>query len=415
VVPSVTRRAQGEAGDLWVHVGVVEDVATSRWKFTVERPAGDGFEPIWSGESSSHPNFRLDLDGDGAMDPILPGDDGLQAWVGGTLVDVPIESTPDQFHGLPAAWGLETAVDLDGDGDRDVIADAMDGLHVVDVPLFRSAWKKASQGTISLVLSWAGRPVIGTHLDVLTQGRVSVLAPDAAHVALADFPRTGEFVELLAGVDPAGDGSLLPLHLARESALLAPTPGATPEPLGFDLAVSGDPLTPRARPGRFLGGSVDELVGVRILSMGSPAVGGTGETNYELVLVPAPGRGAGRVIRKTSIHGEGWIGAFVVDLENDGENEILLHESSAFAYCNIMDGGGSSSWWSLLRGDGTVLWQDEPRRYEFGPDYRHDAQAKAVLVDLFPDGAHGLRLRTADAEWWVLPAAHDVVPPVCLE
>jgi hypothetical protein len=143
-------------------------------------------------------------------------------------------------------------------------------------------------------------------------------------------------------------------------------------------------------------------------------MGGTGETTYELRAVLPPGRGLGRLIRKASISGEAFPSAAVLDLDGDGTSEILLHESSNYMTCD-MSGGGSTSRWILVDGQGGVLWQDEDRHRTFGDRYDRDETADAVLVDL-GGGLRGLRLRTETQEWWVFPkgrAPSDL--PVCLE
>jgi hypothetical protein len=217
------------------------------------------------------------------------------------------------------------------------------------------------------------------------------------------------------GIDPAGDGSLLALDLAGRSGLLAAGEGAAVAELEITFASSGDPAEPWVRPARFAGGSGAELAGVHMARLGSPAMGGSEDSEYEVRLLPPPGRGAGRTIRSARTPGEGWPAVRVLDLERDGRSELLIDETGSYMNCDIESGGGGSSKWVLIAGDGTVLWEDETRYFEFGSGYRRDEQAQVAVVELSAGGMLGLRFRTSAEEWWVLPSSFGGAPPPCLE
>ncbi|MBW2276206.1 MAG: VCBS repeat-containing protein [Deltaproteobacteria bacterium] len=414
----VTRRGNGKSGDLWLHPGVVVDQETNGWRFTLEHLEGDRFVELSSTTSSSRPNLRLDVDGDGRVDPITLTDNGPMVVLGGELVPTSFESTERSIRGVPAAFGRDEPVDLDGDGDRDVVVEAVGELVIAELPSMREVWSLESAGVLAGVTRWTAAPggyVVHALTDAIKKSTQRLLAADDSHRELAAWSHAGdgEYVRAVPFVDPAGDGSLLALSVPRFTALLA-KPGSKHEILEVQLAASGDPAIPLARPVRLAGGKGPELVGTRLLSLGSPAMGGTGKTTYELRAVPPPGRGLGRLIRTASIEGEAFPSAAVLDFDGDGTSEILLFESSNYMTCD-MSGGGSSSRWLLLSGDGLVIWHDEERYRSFGEGYERDETADAALIDL-GDGLRGLRLRTETQEWWVFPEGRAPAQlPVCLE
>jgi len=414
----VTRRADGVSGDLWLHPGKVTDEKTNRWRFTVEHLEGDRFIELSSTASSSRPNLRLDIDGDGRVDPIVITDDGPVVARGGKLVRAPFEATEQSFHGRPAPFGREEPVDLDGDGDLDVVVEATGKLAIAELPSMREVWSRESAGVLAGVARWTAAPgghVVYALTDAIKTSTLRLLATDGAHRELVAWPHGGEaeYVRFAGHADPAGDGSLLAMSVPRSTALL-PSPGAKLERLEVQLAASGDPAIPLARPVDLAGGVGPELVGLVLLTLGSPAMGGTGLTTYELRALSPPGRGPGRLIRAGSIEGEAFPAPLVLDFDGDGTSEILLEEASNYMTCD-MSGGGTTSRWILLTGDGRVIWQDRDRHRTHGDGYDRDETASAVLIDL-GGGLRGLRLRTETEEWWVFPEgrAPAEVPP-CLE
>jgi hypothetical protein len=414
----VTRRSDGTAGDLWLHPGVVTDKQTNSWRFTVEHLEGDGFVELSSTSSSSRPNLRLDIDGDGHVDPIVITDNGPLVARGGKLVSTELEATERSIRGVPSAFGREEPVDLDGDGDPDVVVEAMGKLVIAELPSLREVWSIESAGALAGVTRWTAAPggyVIHALTDATKKSVQKLLAIDDSHRELSTWSHGGdnEYVRVQPNVDPAGDGSLLAVNVPRFTALLA-EPGGKLETLEVQLAASGDPEIPLARPVRLAGGKGPELVGLRLLTLGSPAMGGTGETSYELRAVPPPGRGLGRLIRSASIQGEGFPSPLVLDFDGDGASEILLDEHSSYMTCD-MSGGGSTGRWLLLDGEGQVIWKDEERYRSFGDGYERDETASAALIDL-GGGLRGLRLRTETEEWWVFPEGRAPEQlPLCLE
>jgi hypothetical protein len=146
-------------------------------------------------------------------------------------------------------------------------------------------------------------------------------------------------------------------------------------------------------------------------------MGGTGETEYELVLLAPPKAEEQIPIYKKSIPGDGSVGLSYFDLDGDGLSEILLSESSGYMTCD-MQGGGSSTVLSILRGDGGLLLQDESRHRSFDQGHRSvDNTAAAAVLDLGTKG-RAVRFRTWSEEWWVLPPSFSLPAdgmPTCLE
>jgi hypothetical protein len=414
----ITRRADGVSGDLWLHPGVVTDRKRNRWRHALSHLEGEVFVELASSESSSRPNLRLDVDGDGRVDPIFVGEDGPVLILTGNRVSTSFNATERSIRGVPAPFGREEPVDLDGDGDRDVVVEAVDRLAIAEAPTLDVVWSLESAGVLAGVTRWTAAPgeyVVHALIDATKKSTQRLLATDGSYRALATWSHGGddEYVRLQPTVDPAGDGSLLALTVPRFTALLS-EPGAKHETLEVQLAPSGDPAIPLAGPVRLAGGTGPELVGLRLLALGSPAMGGTGETEYELRAIAPPGRGLGRLIRSGSISGEGFPSPFVLDFDGGGTSEILLEESGSYMTCD-MSGGGSSSRWLLVSGDGLVIWHDQERFRSFGEGYDRDETAEAALIDL-GGGLRGLRLRTETEEWWVFPEGRAPEQlPLCLE
>jgi hypothetical protein len=417
VEPALTRRGETTAGDLWLHVGVVTDPETSTWEFTLRHLVDGELQVLSTAAGSGRPNLMYDLDGDGTVDPIVDGDGGPLALLPSGPRQLAATATATRFAGLPAPYGRQTPVDLDGDGDLDLAAETTTDLLVVEAATLREVWRFPSTGTLVDVVPWSAAPggaVIAGLVDVTGPTNATRLfAAEVGHRELGAWVHgDGDYVRIRTGVDPAGDGSLLPLSPVLRSALLA-APGETPEPLELEFASTGEPAESALRPARFAGGAGPELPGTRMLGFGSPAMGGTGESVYELRLVPPPGRGAGRLVRTGELPGEGGPSVWSVDLEGDGTRELLLEETTSYMTCD-MSGGGSTARWLLLRGDGTLLWRDDDRHREFGEGYRHDGTADARLLEL--GSRRGLRLRTASQEWWVFAAGTaPAALPACLE
>ena len=108
----------------------------------------------------------------------------------------------------------------------------------------------------------------------------------------------------------------------------------------------------------------------------------------------------------------------MVDLDGDGQREILVNEAGPESVRITGGGADGSSTWTLLDGEGHVLWRDERRSYHVEPGTgRTDDTANARILNLTGTRARALQLRTSATEWYVLPATStlpDALPP-CLE
>ena len=141
---------------------------------------------------------------------------------------------------------------------------------------------------------------------------------------------------------------------------------------------------------------------------------------YEVVSVSPPSGGTvavRRVLYAGRVSGEVSVQARYLDLDGDGDSEILISEHGAYANCDIRTGGGSNDTLMLLDGQGRVLWRDETRHYSFGQKRRWDQTAHARALDLVGGGPLALRVRTHTHEFYVLPKSARLPEtiPVCLE
>jgi hypothetical protein len=405
---AVTRHARSRAGDLWLHVAKM-DRATKTWSQELWRLERGDLRVVFRGPGTQRPNLRLDLDGDGRPDPILTTTGGVHALLGGKLVPLPAVRYADGVHGERAGHGLEVAADLIGDGGRHVVAVDDRDLRVLALPDLREAARRAGGGSSLQVVRWLGAPAIafyghkGNYL--LGPGLRPIIEPSPAVYAV-----------LIPGLDPAGDGSTLALNVGGVTALMGRRgPGALAR-LTAQLAGSADPSVARLGPVRIDGDARLDLLGIRTVRFGNPSMGGIENGEYELLILP-PAGGAGRVIRRGKVGGEGGASAQLLDLDGDGRHEILVAEAGNYMTCD-MHGGGGTSRLLLLDGDGRVLWEDQPRHhsYERGRP-RRDARARARVVDLAGDGTRAIQVRTPTEEWYLLPARSRLVgaPPACIE
>ena len=433
---AVTRRRGGILGDLWIVA--LHDRPAEQVLFHLD---GGHLDAIWRAAGArSSPSLRLDLDGDGRVDPILGGAAALRD---GSLDPIPRVQSARSIHGLPIAFGREEPVDLDGDGYPDVLAVEDGEVRILALPSFRTTFSR--EAVTATILRYEGRPAI----FVRTERGAEILAADADHTVLARLPEL-RYATPFARLDPAGDGSILALGASPSAALLrsaAPFEGprallpihhvlgmraemgssaldgelaARGGPfqikLDVDLATPADPAVEQLGPVPVVAGGPASLVGVRTVSRGSLSGFVDDGASYQLVVRAPPGLRGGRVIGRGRLAGEGGASAELLDLDGDGVHEILLRESDLRAVEAVTGAEGTSRWF-LLRGDGHVLWQDRGRTVTTAGGRFQDGRARARALDLLGDGTLALQLRSPDAEWYVLPASSrlpDPLPP-CLE
>ena len=433
---AVTRRREGMRGDLWIVA--LHDRPAEQALFHLD---GGRLDAVWRAAGArSSPSLRLDLDGDGRVDPILGGAFALRD---GALDPIPQVRSARSIHGLPTAFGREEPVDLDGDSNPDVLAVEDGEARILALPGFRATFSR--EAVTAAILRYEGRPAI----FVRTERGAEILAADAAHTVLARLPEL-RYAAPFARLDPAGDGSVIALAASPSAALLSSSapfegpPALTPIhhvlglraeaggrafegdlparggpfqiKLDIDLATPADPAVEQLGPVPVLAGGPPSLVGVRTVSRGSLSGFVSDGASYQLVVRAPPGLGRNRIIGRGRLAGEGGASAELLDLDGDGVHEILLRESDLRAVEAVTGAEGTSRWF-LLRGDGHVLWQDRGRTLTTAGGRFQDARARARALDLLGDGTLALQLRSPDAEWYVLPAGSrlpDPLPP-CLE
>jgi hypothetical protein len=405
-----TRCKDRTDGDLWLHVGVAHDPRGESWTHTLYHLAGG--ELVAAAEDLKQSNLSIDNDGDGCVDPAVLDGEGGGRWLhDGAWERLPAGVNPMRLAGAPFGRSQQESVDLDGDGERELLVMGPDLVSVVDVPSWRTSWQVRGPSASARVTSWQGRTVVAAGYDETFQ----ILAADAEHAALAKFD-AASYAELIPELDPAGDGSVLALHEQTTQLLDARAP-AQPTTLAVTLAGPLSDVALRLGPVRIDGDPAPDLLGVRMLEPGHPMLAFAGSRGtYELLLLPPPGTGEGRVIRQAEVNGALQVTPQLVDLEGDGTYEIVLEESAGFSSCD-RESNGSTATLYLLDGDGTVLWTDESRTEYFGgPGPAPDLHAHARALELGDGGPFVVRVRAGNQEWYLLPAGSALPDlPVCLE
>jgi hypothetical protein len=397
---AVARATDGVAGDAWAHPGVIEDEAAQRWRFGLVPIARDTAPPTWSYAGSGRIHARVDVDGDGRADVALP--DG-RFWVGGHLADLGADaSRAPTLRGYAAPFGREVPVDLDGDGDLELIADGLDGVRVLAVPSLRPIAQLPSGYSSSAIVRWAGRFYLYSRVE--NAGRWLELASGAIRSASLPFDGAPRL-----DLDPAGDGSAIAIARGGDTSIVSTS--GTVVATDASLARPGDPATPRLGPTPIDADERTDFAAVRV-EPGSPDE----PSRYEIVLYDAPSLERERTLYRGTAPDLGGANVSVLDLDGDGRAELLVHESGTYGREVGPDMISiSASTWMLLDGEGRVLWRDETRFSE-GYD-RNDRTADAHVIDLAGDGSLAIRMRTSDAEWYVLPERAPVPDriPTCLE
>ncbi|MBI5487076.1 MAG: hypothetical protein HY905_07065 [Deltaproteobacteria bacterium] len=403
-----TRCKDRTAGDLWLHVGVAHDERGESWTNSLYHLEGGGLKVV--AEDIVQSNLFFDLDGDGCIDPIVSDARGGRVLRGGSWTRLPAGFEPMRLFGLPFGHSQMEAVDLDGDGDIDIGMVDPTGLKLVDAKTLETVWSRPGYVWNAHLAPWGGRTVLVANIGETFE----VLGVDAEHAVLVSMP-SESYQDPIPGLDPAGDGSVLALH-SLQTQLLEPG-AAGPVDLGVTLAGALDDTLPSLGPVLLDGDDARDLLGVRVLDAGHPMIAFPGsEAKYELVLLPPPGKGEGRVIRQGAVNGSLSAEPWLVDLEGDRKYEIVLHESAGYSSCDRTSSGSVSTLY-LLDGEGGVLWQDVERNEYYGEGRQPDLEAHARAMDLWGDERRAVRVRAGGEEWYLLPAGAEASGPipVCLE
>lgn len=404
-------RCRGRAeGDLWLHVGVSHDPRGESWTHKLYHL--EGGDLVVAAEGIRQSNLFVDLDGDGCVDPVVQDDaGGGRVLFGGAWKALPSDLEPMRLMGEPFGHGQVQAVDLDGDGDRDLLTVAGDGVQIRDAGTLAPAWSAKEPVRSAQLATWQGRRVITAHRG----DRIEVYAAEEGVARLASF-EAESYARVVPELDPAGDGSALALR-GHETALVEASSSERVVKLGVELArpllEDGSPLGPVVldREGRA------ELVGVRTIESGHPMLAFPGSRAvYELVALEPPGDGAKRVLYRGEVGGELSLDLWLVDLERDGNFELLVKERAGFSSCDRRSTGASSTL-MLLDGDGRELWRDERRTEYFQRGRWTELSARPRAMDLWGDGRLAVRVRAGGQEWFVVPADAPLPEslPVCLQ
>jgi hypothetical protein len=402
-----TRCRDKREGDLYLHVGVSHDKKGINWTHALYHLEGKELRSIADGMDQS--SLFLDLDGDGCPDPMVVDKKAARILINGKWRDVPVDFDPLSWQGLDFSDSQSAAIDLDGDGDLDVLTGHPP--RVIDINTQSVVWTHHDKDAFADLITWENRPAIAIRSD----DRLYIIAADATHRVITDLT-SKIYVGVLPGLDPAGDGSTLAVSTLKSGIITALEPNRLIE-LGFTFSAAADDRMPRLGPVRIDDDNQPDLLGVRILEPGSPMLAFPGsESKYDLILTDPPGTGTPRVIRHVATNGEAAVRASLVDLNGSGKYQIIVDESTIFSSCD-MKSNGSTSTLMLLDGNGGVLWRDEPRTEYFSGGRNADMKAHARPLELSDDGRLSLRIRAAGEEWYIVPsdaAVPKAIPP-CLE
>jgi hypothetical protein len=367
------RRRGSRAGDLWLSVGRGDDKpwdgstapASTGWTETLYHLEAGVLVPLISGYRDI--DLRVDVDGDGVVDPIGSAGGGPRVLLGGGWVDLPVLLS-DWVHGAPLQHGQEEATDLDGNGVRELVLQTDAGVSIVEVPGFRTIWSVAGEPWKPALVPWGESLVLAVRLD----GTLRVFATDATHAELAAYPDAESFAEIHPWRDPVtGAAQLLvtgyPAHVydrARPT-----TPAATVPRVAARMGVS--PPTLEALP-----------FDVR-------------KDDVPFVLAHEVG---------------------LVDLDADGAIELVVEERSSM---ESSERAIDTLRLRVLATNGEVRWEEPWSRTQewAGPDLREverdDTHVRAFDLG---DGTLPLRVRSAVDEYYLLsPRSTLTEIPPCLE
>jgi hypothetical protein len=394
------RRRASQRGDLWIRVG---HDAAGGWKQTLYHLANGKLAQVATGYSDLQ--IRVDVDGDGRVDPIVSIGGKVRALrATGAWLDLPAASVRD-VHGAPLAHGQEEAVDLDGNGTRELVINARDELVIVEVPGLRRSWSVKGKTWKPRLVAWRGALVLAAQVDDKLQLYSALGAP------LGELGEAASYSE----VSIAGGQLLLSGHPWHVYDRGNPTTSiGTLAPLAPRLD-RGDHPAAAFGPVRVAAGEAAGWVAL-VSAPGSPT---------ELVLLDPVTRRPRRTIWRPSRQPRisDTITARLIDLDGDGTSEILLEEVTRTAFHH------GASWntmrMTLIDGRGTVLWHEPQARTDRwvhegaglrGPMRQVEVDGTAVRAIDLGDATRPLRIRSARDEYYLLPARSKLRQvPVCLE
>ena len=193
------RRRDGSGGDLWITVGTSAkkpwDGGTAPWTETLYHLKDGELVAVTSGYRDMR--IRIDVDGDGRVDPIGSGGGAVRALVtGDRWLKLPV-ALSSQLHGLATSNGQQEAVDLDGNGVRELIIERDDAISIVEVPSLREVWSAKGKPWKPSLMRWAGETVLVVRLDE----KLRVYKTDSSHGLIAEYPKAESYAGFLTAID----------------------------------------------------------------------------------------------------------------------------------------------------------------------------------------------------------------------
>lgn len=398
------RRRDAKVGDLWIMVAA--ERKPQAWTTTLYHLEGGSLVAV----SSSYTGFsiRVDVDGDGRVDPLGTWNDQKQGGTrallaSGAWIDVPAV-LPSQVHGMRTNDEQETAIDLDGNGVRELVIEHANAVAIVETPTMREVWRARGKPWSPRLMTWGGSTVLAVGLDE----KLKIFATDRTHALIAEIAEAESYSKVPATLGARLVVTGVPWHIYDRADPARAI--ATPAPLISRLDDRVAPFGP-----------------VRLLASDPPSfvtIGGSAEPVDLRLVAPqtfALGRTAWRS-RLADSRLEADVTAALVDLDRDGTSEVLLEDVRRTAFHH------GASWntmqMRIVDGNGTVLWEEPRARTDhwIHADGRRGAmrqdQIDGTHVRAFDlgDGTTPLRVRSVRDEYYILAAASKLATiPICLE
>jgi len=402
------RRRDGTRGDLWITVGGSGDKpwdgAAAAWHETLYHLEGGALVPITAGYRDAR--IRVDVDGDGRVDPIGSGGAVRALLAGDQWLDLPVMLS-SHVHGAPIANEQEEAVDLDGNGVRELVLEQADGVSIVEIPAMRTVWTAKGKPWKPSLVRWGGALVLVVRLD----DKLRIYTTDASHALVAEYPDAPSYADISAVLELAGDSRLVMTgHPWRFFDRKAPTSsvGSIQQLVGRldDVRAPYGPLrlAPTDAPG---------LVALRH----EPSA------PLEIMLVDPHTRTPLRRIWKGEPRSlEATVTASLVDLDRDGASELVVEDRTQTVFHH------GASWntarMRIVDGAGAPLWQERATRID---EWVHEDGLRGKTRQTRIDGTHvrafdlgdgtmPLRIRSARDEYYVVSSPSKIRSvPICLE
>jgi len=384
------QRRGSTRGDLWITMGQETLYHLENGKLV---PITTGYRDVL---------VRIDVDGDGRVDPIGSSNSRVRALVAGNKwLDLPVLSS-SRIHGAPVANQQQEATDLDGNGARELVIERDDAFASIEVPAMREVWSVKGKPSHPQLVRWGSELVIAITLDE------KLRIYSAKHALIGELPDAESYSRIAMTV-------------------------------GSQLFVTGHPwhVYDRANPTTSVA-ALDDLVGrlddaaapfgpVRLAAADAPGLLAVAQgSSKELVLVDPKTRAARRSVWKSDrelSRIEHDINPSLVDLDRDGASELLLEEVTRTRFHH--GASWNTSQLRIVDGSAKLLWQEPNQRREHwvheggtirGKRRQTEVDGTHVRAFDLGDGTMPLRVRSVRDEYYVLTTASKIrAIPACLE